>query len=400
MLNVVKSEKEFKKSQISKIVVDVINQFKFTEDNLKTANRLIVEEAYPQFYGEDLPESFNYVGRFLVEIDDVSWESKYQDTQYARAGGGNPKYKEIKQDIRDYGFKLKHPPIALRRLKKGELVPLNGRTRKQILKELGVKNIIVDIYEKKEDCSWSQYDDEASQFGLIANAQHDPAGNLTLEDVARECTIAIDREWISKDISEISKRVNYVCGKGKFVKSKRDEITLRIYNHYRDSGQMEILPWKSETAIKTWLETKKYLNNDKVIYYPVSHSIPSKAITGAAKLAFENPGKEIRVVVHTAILTAFDLERCYINRVKEFVIEWENILQKISSGYFNGKVRSNSPIKLYGALPAVSTLHDLNKIVDFKSIAKEEQRLNKESEEACLYDEYEECEEEYEEEFA
>ena len=160
---------------------------------------------------------------------------------------------------------------------------------------------------------------------------------------------------------------------------------------------MEVLSWKSQSSIQVWLNTRKYIDNDKVIYYPVSHSTPSKGITGAAKMAFDNPGKEIRVVVHTSVLTAFDIERCYINRVKEFVIEWENILQKISSGYYNGKVRSNSPIKLYGALPAVSTLHNLDKIVDFKSIAKEDQRLAKESEEEYLYDE--ESEEESEEEF-
>jgi hypothetical protein len=51
---------------------------------------------------------------------------------------------------------------------------------------------------------------------------------------------------------------------------------------------------------------------------------------------------------------------------------------------------------LYGALPAVSTLHSLDKIVDFKSIAKQDQRLAKEAEERTLYGE----EDEYEEEFA
>jgi hypothetical protein len=380
------------------IVVDVSIQSKFTEQDLDTSKHLVVEDSYPQFYGEDLPESFKYVGRFIVDVDDIDWENKYENAQIARAGGGNPKHKEIKQDIREYGFKLKHPPIALRRLRNGKLVPLNGRTRKMILTELGVKNLIVDIYEKEEDYSWNQFEDDSSQFGLMANAEHDPAGNLTLEDVYHECILAIQKGWITKDITDINGRVNRMCGKGKFTKAKRDEITFRVYNHYRDSEEMSVLSWKSATSIRTWLDTKKYIGNDKVIYYPVSHSTPSKGITGAAKMAFDNPGKEIRVVVHTSILTAFDIERCYVNRVKDFVIEWENILQKISSGYFNGKVRTNSPIKLYGALPAVSTLHGLDKIVDFKSIAKQEQRLQKEAEEQYLYSE--EFEEESEEEFA
>ena len=379
-----------------KIVVDINSQKKFTIDNLSATNVLIVEASYPELYGENLQKSFKYTGRYIVDIDDINWESVYENTQRARAGGGNPKYKEIKQDITNYGFKLKHPPIALRRLKDGTLVPLNGRTRKQILKELGFKNVIVDIYEKQESYSWNQFEDQSSKFGLIANSGHDPAGDIMLEDVYRECMIAIDKGWIEKDINSIMDRVNEVCGNGKFTKAKRDELTFRIFNHYRDSEEMEVLSWKSQSAIQVWLNTRKYIDNDKVIYYPVSHSTPSKGITGAAKMAFDNPGKEIRVVVHTSVLSAFDIERSYVNRVKDFVIEWENILQKISSGYFDGKVRTNSPIKLYGALPAVSTLHSLDKIVDFKSIAKQEQRLAKEAEERTLYGE----EDEYEEEFA
>ena len=379
-----------------KIVVDINSQKKFTIDNLSATNVLIVEASYPELYGENLQKSFKYTGRYIVDIDDINWESVYENTQRARAGGGNPKYKEIKQDITNYGFKLKHPPIALRRLKDGTLVPLNGRTRKQILKELGFKNVIVDIYEKQESYSWNQFEDQSSKFGLIANSSHDPAGDLMLEDVYRECMIAIDKGWIEKDINSIMDRVNEVCGNGKFTKAKRDELTFRIFNHYRDSEEMEVLSWKSQSSIQVWLNTRKYIDNDKVIYYPVSHSTPSKGITGAAKMAFDNPGKEIRVVVHTSVLSAFDIERSYVNRVKDFVIEWENILQKISSGYFDGKVRTNSPIKLYGALPAVSTLHSLDKIVDFKSIAKQDQRLAKEAEERTLYGE----EDEYEEEFA
>jgi hypothetical protein len=216
-----------------KIVVDINSQKKFTIDNLSATNVLIVEASYPELYGENLQKSFKYTGRYIVDIDDINWESTYENTQRARAGGGNPKYKEIKQDITNYGFKLKHPPIALRRLKDGTLVPLNGRTRKQILKELGFKNVIVDIYEKQESYSWNQFEDQSSKFGLIANSSHDPAGDLMLEDVYRECTIAIDKGWIQKDIAAIMDRVNEVCGNGKFTKAKRDELTFRIFNHFK-----------------------------------------------------------------------------------------------------------------------------------------------------------------------
>lgn len=380
----------------NKIVVSVRDTNRFTDNNLDMNGKLVVPEAFPELYGEDLMDSFVYAGRYLVEMSDIQWESNQQNTQVARAGGGNPKYTEIKQDISDNGFKLKHPPIALRRLKDNSLVPLNGRTRKQILAEFKFKNIIADIYERDTDYSWDKFDDDSSKFGEIANAGHDPAGNLMLEDVYRECIHAIQKGWIDNDIAEITARVNQVCGKGKFTQAKRDEIVLRVYNHYRESDEFQVLSWKSPSSIKTWLESKGYIDDDNVIYYPVSHSTPSKGITGAAKMAFDTPGKEIRVIVHTSVLTAFDLERCYIKRVKEFVMEWENILQKISSGYFAGKVRTNSPIKLFGAMPAISTLHGLDEIVTFKSIDKEAVRLDKEAEERTLYGEGYEFDEEFE----
>ena len=61
-------KKTFKKS---KNIVDVRSQTKFTEENLKIANSLIVEEAFPQLYGEELPDSFKYIGRHIVEMSDI-----------------------------------------------------------------------------------------------------------------------------------------------------------------------------------------------------------------------------------------------------------------------------------------------------------------------------------------
>ena len=104
-----------KKKNKPQIVVDISVQSKFTQQDLETSKHLVVEDSYPQFYGEDLPESFKYVGRFLVDISDIDWDTQYENSQNARAGGGNPKHKEIKQDIGEYGFKLKHPPIEIGR---------------------------------------------------------------------------------------------------------------------------------------------------------------------------------------------------------------------------------------------------------------------------------------------
>ena len=65
------------KTKKQKIVVDVSSQSKFTQEDLETSKHLVVEDSYPQFYGEDLPESFKYVGRYVVDIVDIEWENKF-----------------------------------------------------------------------------------------------------------------------------------------------------------------------------------------------------------------------------------------------------------------------------------------------------------------------------------
>jgi len=95
----------------NEISVDVSTTKKFTKQHLDVSKKLINKEAFPEFYGADLPKTAKYISRLLVDVKDISWESEFENTQMARKGGGNPKYKEIKQDIVEYGFKLKHPQL-------------------------------------------------------------------------------------------------------------------------------------------------------------------------------------------------------------------------------------------------------------------------------------------------
>ena len=40
-------------------------------------------------------------------------------------------------------------------------------------------------------------------------------------------------------------------------------------------------------------------------------------------------------------------------------------MKALSQAYFNGAPSNDTKVKLYGALPAISSLHDLNKMVVF-----------------------------------
>jgi hypothetical protein len=56
------------------IIVDVNSTNKFTEEDLETYKKLIVPEAYPWLFGEDLlPVLKVFSSEAIVNIDDVNW---------------------------------------------------------------------------------------------------------------------------------------------------------------------------------------------------------------------------------------------------------------------------------------------------------------------------------------
>jgi hypothetical protein len=347
--------------------VNVNIQKTFTQKDLKDFKSLNSEELNPERYDQKTISkkwpSMKFHGFDLMDIDAITQSGILGNTQEARASG-NPEYAEIRKNILANGFDLSNFPISIRRLPEGKLVPMDGRTRNSILKELGMKNAIVAIYT----CS----DDDASKFAIWSNSEgYRPRGFAKMEDIYEECLRALDRKWIKNDMAIIKERIDSICSEI-FTETKRSELTALVYNHYNQMNPSEegtvvtkCQYWNNQSQIKTWLTLNKYLNTDKIIYFPISFSTVSKGIINSAKMAYDNPNHEIRVVVHTGVLTASDLEQCYKDRVITFKETWENSLAKLGFAFFDSIAPTKGRIKLYGAIPAVSTLHSLDKMIRF-----------------------------------
>ena len=71
------------------------------------------------------------------------------------------------------------------------------------------------------------------------------------------------------------------------------------------------------------------------------------------------------MVIHTGTLTGFNLELCYYTRIDEFRTFWINAIRWISNSFFGDCDDSDNRVVLYGALPALESIHDLDKIVKF-----------------------------------
>jgi hypothetical protein len=359
------------------IIVDVNATNVFTEENLETYKKLIVPEAYPWLFGEDLLPSLKVANdAALVNISDVNWQGVLGE-QTARNGGKNPKLKDIARDILSFGFKLANPAVCLFRRKNGELVPLNGRSRYEILmSNHGFTNIIAIIYEAVDGASDDDVQNDCSAFGLLSNSYSDPSGDLQLEDVFHEVSLAIVKGWVVlnkipgreiEDIDAIRARVDLVCGKGCFTPTKREQLVYRILN--TNNPSYSVLSWTSPGLAKTWMIENNIIdvgpiNGRRGIKYVVlSAETGEKSLIAAAKYAADHPDYNIRVIIHTGTLTGFDLEENYLNKVQKFRDFWDATLSKVSYAFFGGANPKKIPVSLYAVLPALSSMHNLNKLV-------------------------------------
>ena len=375
------------------ITVDVFSKtnlckdgkYRFTQENVDVTRQLVIPLAYPEYFGDGIPDGLELDGDEPIRLVDdslINWMIAHGNyTQNSRAAGKNPKYKDVQKDISNYGFKLRNVPILVKRNPDGTYTPINGRTRAEILRNFGFVNFICIVYKPKKGKSDLQIRDAISNFCLRSNAENDPAGDLLLEDVFIEGCYAIDQGFIKltgamyQDIEIIRKRVDEVCGQGTFTDTKRSYVAFRIYNNYTTGSR--VLSWSVKGSPDEWVKSSKFKNiaptldakgnviKIGLMYIIVSSETLDKSLMRAITTAYANKNYRIRVIVHTGTLKGFDTEENYAEKIFNFRSLWELTLDKMSYAYFKSVDPSNLKIELYGALPAVEILHDLSKLQKF-----------------------------------
>ena len=361
-------------------IVDLSKVKRLTEDHLTIHKQTHNKELKPAMYGDKFPYG-TASEPTLVDRKDIKWRGGRFQTYQSRFGNGNPAHKDIRNSIHEQGLKLTSPGLSLIRKADG-LYPLTGHTRDKIFDDLGLENCIATIYEIPEES-------DASKFAIKLNPKNDPSGPSRLYDVEQECKIALQKGWIKKhddfdkQIEAIRERFSDIC-ESSFTKNARDGAIYRVYND-RNNSPDDIISWESQTQIKTWMSKNKYINTDKIKYLVVSASTVSSTITKAARLAKDNIGAEIRVVIHTGVLDSGNLLTSYNDMVDKFKTIWESDIENIRATFFEAspkesKVALADNIVLYGALPALKKEHKtLDKIRLFKK--QQTVTINGESEE-------------------
>ena len=363
------------------------NQGIFTNEDLESCIELVKLEAYPHLYGEELPKALTFTGDFgIVDYQNaITQHSLTYGTQQigARRGTKNPNLTEIYNHIRDFGFKLRNPPICAFRTRKGEIFLINGRTRTELLVgKFQFDNIIVAFFEATDGYTDQQVADAISQFGIIANTDEDPSGPAQVFDVYEEVVHAIDQGWIPNPIDDfdaaekaVEHRIEVICGKGRFTDLKRSQLKFQILNHFDPKNEVR---WWNHHSAKGWMtQEAKYFNIEPIyenqilkkrgiVYKLISASAAHKGILDVVYTAAQNPHSEIRVVLHTGTLEGYDLDTCYDFRVLDFTKFYDEVLLKFGSVFFSGQKPDMSQVKVYGALPAIAPRHNLKKLVLIK----------------------------------
>ena len=342
------------------IIVDVSDPLvkTFTEEDKKTYESCVPKEAWPSLYGEDLDNRLLYKGTSLIDIADIS-SGSWKSTQGARVGGKNTKYPAIRRNITRNGFKLIYPAIALLYVD-GEFYVITGNTRLEILDFLGMENVIVSIYEPNPKYSNKEVMDAYSQAGIKFNTIHDEASTTSQEDVKRETEHAITEGWIKPTLSEITTRVETMCGQGVFTPTRRHELIYEILNNHDPAR--EVKSWGNPSARALQMKKMKLMNGNGIKYLLWTTENKPKVFIRALEEASKFNG-EIRVILHTGTLSGYDLEKTYNDRISSFLDFWTATESKIERCYNVSLDRSKSNIRLYGVFPSLSDIHDLDKLV-------------------------------------
>jgi len=320
----------------------------------------------PEIYGRFLPDAIEFVGFKLQDIDGMTFNQK------SRAGSLNPKKTEIAQNIRRNGWKFKyHAPALLDHFGTEEII--TGNTRTQIMVEEGIKRIIVAVYRGKSGYSKQAVKEAFIYCSQIFNTDVDPASPASMEDIQRAVTdLCVMHEDTNGeyginpyDIDDIQQAVNRCCGKGQFQEKTRATMAYSVYNEYNPNDI--VVSWQKGVGAKyrlsEYMKTYKFVDTKTVKYHPAASSSPLKAYSAAIDLWTEHKPAEIRIVVHTGTLTGYDLEKVYVERIRDFVDWFWNFAEK-DCAIHNGDLKEfKKRVRIYAAMPALSRVHDLHEPV-------------------------------------
>tara|TARA_B100000214_G_C23915996_1_gene603706 strand:- start:53 stop:1207 length:1155 start_codon:yes stop_codon:yes gene_type:complete len=358
------------KISLNQIHVTIKKGFYFTEEHLNTHLRLHSHDRYPDIYNGDSPEGVSYLDTILVLENDIESDNEFR-SQSVRAKN-NSEEPAIRSGIKDLGWDLGEMPIQLIK-HNGKYKVAEGRTRLLILRNLGVKNIIADIFEIKDETAYIR-------FGNFTNSKKHPFGKADFLDIKKGVMKVISSSFnkgMNEDtIFEKTETEMKIQSNNKLTKSQRDLIHTSVNNEL--FGADDILSFPAGDGADEWLIKHDYKNgvnkevNKHIIYVPCA-SLMEKFFTRISILDKKYVGLkdkkgydyEIRLVIHGGVLDAKDHEKDWISKCLNFKKDFKDYEKDISELIYGGaEPNLKSKFVLYGCIPMLAKMNDVYPMKD------------------------------------
>ena len=381
------------------MIVDVTRNTCFTADHL--ASHKIVVSKDPEtcremhLYGAEMPLGLKFLYTRLVDFDEIDWDFEGEFGVQLPRIGGNPKRNKIKWDIQE-GFNLATPPPAIIKLNKPTkngkwYIPLNGRTRKSILKgDFGFTNCIFDLYSMTEEHFRARYRVAGFKFNKPDNPSQPVTKNELLTGVREAILLEeeglvpeknkaghIDElDFLNKIRSWFDKVLGTPSAGGRYKATTRDKWAGLVLGNWQDenpSSTPSVRSWLDKESKLKWRKRNGYRNTKNIKYIDAGYDLWANAIRDAlneyekSATAGHNT-KEIRIVVNMRVMDSIDLAKTYEKRFNSFKENWNWQIDLTMKAFGKNCQRSSlSRIKLYAAYPALKTLHgDMSEWVYYK----------------------------------
>lgn len=399
----------------------------FTQEHADTnrENLRAAEKRYPEMYDREHLKELGLIHKehcSLVETKLIQVESNTEISKNdVRAGGVNAEMKNLHSSLEQIGYLLKHPAICIYEIEDSTLDGkktyelLDGRTRFDKLREYEYKNVICEVYGKAPDAT----DQEANIGKDILKAQANFSG-ATIRGVTKEQdVIAFLHSQMKKgniscnskggaSYSETLEMLETTFKNYKYRSQKRRTLAQEAINTYNNGEGVDVKFWKDSKTVKKWaaseddaslkqnseffLQTvsdnknksnvkpvskiRKYIDS-KPVYHKetgvcISEGVkylfkdtdqPRLTVLEAAELGVKFPDHKIRIVAFIKETETINTVGNFNKKRDEFVDNINTIIINFSNTFFNNAKKINCPVEIYGILPSIASVHNLDELI-------------------------------------
>jgi hypothetical protein len=350
-----------------------------TEDDLEIHKSFNLGNIHPEYYKDTkhlICKGMKLVKVSLLNHDDISLldvNGNVIKTQRARLSGSQEEadQRKLHASVHNNGWLLHTLPIQVYydSITKKYYV-ITGMSRLEELNIYNFDKVYVNVWQGNPNSSTKDIDHDKDYLGLLFNPSTIHQAPSSEQDLIAYGVRQVQSEYISNNFDEISDEVSPLISAAGYGDSRKTYILAKILERCC-KGVGKVVPMR-QSELSEFKERANLIDvTGNVKYVYISHDRVAQGLQNSINQAVKNPGAEIRVIVHPGVLTG-DPETDYNNRINKFWDDTYSFLENLSKILFSSsdinprvlKQHKRTPPNwsLYGAVPSVSSIHNLSKL--------------------------------------